>query len=133
MSFISGKDGTLKLGDTEVTQVTNWRIEKASRNKAYTANDTGAARRRVPGARDCSGRFEIKTTDSDHLPVEGGDTVMLELHVDDSGENYYEVPAIVDLIRANVDISEGKTVPHLVTFSGNGPIVAHGILQKTPT
>ncbi len=133
MSFISGKDGTLKLGDAEVTQVTNWRIEKASRNKAYTANDTGAARKRVPGAKDCSGRFEIQAADSGHVPVEEGDTVMLELHVDDSGENYYEVPAIVDLIRANVDISEGKTVAHLVTFSGNGPITGHGILQKSPT
>ena len=130
MSFISGKDGTLKLGDAEVTQVTNWRIEKASHNKAYTANDTGAAKKRVAGAKDCSGRFEIKTTDSGHVPVEEGDTVTLELHVDASGENYYEVPAIVDVIGADVDISEGKTVSHVVTFSGNGPIVAHGILQK---
>ena len=133
MSFISGKDGTLKLGDAEVTQVTNWRIEKTRDNKAYTANDTGAARKRVPGASDCSGRFEIKATASGHVPVEEGDTVMLELHVDDSGENYYEVPAIVDVIRADVDISEGKTVAHLVAFSGNGPIIAHGILQKPPT
>jgi hypothetical protein len=133
MSFLSGKDGTLKLGDAEVTQVTNWIIEKASRNKAYTANDTGAARKRVPGAHDCSGRFEIKTTDSVHVPVEEGDTGTLELHVDDSGENYYEVFAIVDRIRAHVDISEGKAVSHVVTFSGNGPIVAHGVLQRAPT
>ena len=133
MSFISGKDGTLKLDDVEVTQVTNWRIDKASRNKAYTANDTGAARKRVPGAKDCSGRFEIKTTQSGHVPVEEGDVVVLELHVDGSGENYYQVPAIVDAIRAGVDISEGKMVVHLVKFSGNGPIIAHGILQKPPT
>jgi hypothetical protein len=133
MSFISGKDGTLRLGNNEVTQVTHWTIEKASRNKAYTANDTGAAKGRVPGAKDCSGRFEIKATDSGRLPVEEGDRVVLELHVDGSGENYYEVPAIVDVIRAEVDISEGKTVAHVVTFSGNGPIIAHGILQKPPT
>ena len=61
-----------------MAQVTNWRIEKACRNKAYTANDTGAAKKRVPGARDCSGRFEIKTTDSVHVPVEEGDTGTLE-------------------------------------------------------
>ena len=133
MSFISGKDGTLKLDDTEVTQVTNWRLDKASHNKSYTANDTGAARKRVPGAKDCAGRFEIKATGFRHLPVEEGDAMVLELHVDDSGENYYEVPAIVDVIKADVDISEGKTVAHVVTFSGNGPIVAHGILQKAPT
>ena len=130
MSVISGKDGTLKLGDTEVTRVTHWKIEKTSGGKAYTANDTGGAKKRVAGVKDCSGRFEIKAGDSDAVPVEEGDVVTLQLHVDDSGANYYEVPAIVDTIRAEVDISEGKTVAHVVAFSGNGPIVPHGILDK---
>ncbi|HUT94871.1 MAG TPA: hypothetical protein VMY37_35765 [Thermoguttaceae bacterium] len=130
MSVISGKDGTLKLGDTEVTRVTQWKIEKTSGARAYTANDTGGAKKRVAGVKDCSGRFEIKAGDSDAVPVEEGDVVTLQLHVDDSGANYYEVPAIVDTIRAEVDISEGKTVAHVVAFSGNGPIVPHGILDK---
>jgi hypothetical protein len=130
MSVISGKDGTLKLGDTEVTRVTHWKIEKTSGGKAYTANDTGGATKRVAGVKDSCGRFEIKASDSAAVPVEEGDAVALELHVDDSGANYYQVPAIVDAIRAEVDISEGKTVAHIVTFSGNGPIVPHGILNK---
>jgi len=130
MSVISGKDGTLHLGDAEVTQVTNWRIEKTSAGKAYTANDTGGSRKRVAGVKDCSGRFEIKATDSTNVPVEEGDSVTLRLHVDDSGANYYDVPAIVDAVRAHVDISEGKTIAYVVTFSGNGPITAYGVLQK---
>lgn len=130
MAVISGKDGTLKLGDTQVTRVTHWKIEKTSGGKAYTANDTGGARKRVPGVKDCSGRFEIKAGDSDAVPVEEGDAVTLQLHVDDSGANYYDVPAIVEAIRAEVDISEGKTVAHVVAFSGNGPITPHGILDK---
>ncbi len=130
MSVISGKDGTLKLGDTEVTRVTHWKIEKTSGARAYTANDTGGAKKRVAGVKDCAGRFEIKAGDSDAVAVEEGDAVTLQLHVDDSGANYYEVPAIVDTIRAEVDISEGKTVAHVVTFSGNGPITPHGILDK---
>ncbi len=130
MSVISGKDGTLKLGDGEVARVTHWRIEKTGRAKAYTANDTGGARRRVPGVKDCAGRFEIKASDSAGVPVEEGDAATLELHVDDSGANYYEVPAIIEAIRAEVDISEGTAVGHVVRFSGNGPIAAHGILGK---
>jgi hypothetical protein len=130
VALISGKDGTLKLGDTEVTRVTHWRIEKTSGGKAYTANDTGGAKKRVAGVKDCSGRFEIKAGDSAAVPVDEGDTVTVELHVDDSGANYYEVPAIVGTIRAEVDISEGKTVTHVVHFAGNGPIIAHGILEK---
>jgi hypothetical protein len=131
MSLISGKDGTLHVGETEVTQVTHWRLEKTGKSRAYTANDTGACPKRVAGARDCSGRFEIKAADSAHVPVEEGDAVTLKLHVDGSGENYYQVPAIVETIRADVDISEGTTIGCVVTFSGSGPVTAHGILQKT--
>ena len=130
MSVISGKDGTLKLAGGEVARVTHWKIEKTSGAKAYTANDTGGARKRVSGVKDCAGRFEIKASDSAGVPVEQGDAATLELHVDDSGANYYEVPAIIDAIRAEVDISEGKTIGHVVAFSGNGPITAHGILAK---
>lgn len=132
MAVLSGKDGTLKLGGAEVTPITHWKIEKTAASKAYSANDTGGARKRVPGAKDCSGRFEIQATDSGNVPVEEGDAVTLQLHVDDSGENYYEVPALVERIRAEVDISEGRTVAHVVTFSGNGPTTAHGMLQKEP-
>ncbi|OHB83804.1 MAG: hypothetical protein A2V98_19895 [Planctomycetes bacterium RBG_16_64_12] len=62
--------------------------------------------------------------------MEEGDAVTLELHVDDSGANYYEVPAMIETIRAEVDISEGKTIAYVVTFSGNGPLTAYGVLQK---
>ena len=130
MSVISGKDGTLYLGDTEPTQVTNWRIEKIGGSKAYTANDTGGSRKRVAGVKDCSGRFEIKATDSANVPVEEGDTVTLKLHVDDSGANYYQVPAIIEAIRVDVDINEGKMIAYEIAFSGNGPITAYGVVQK---
>ncbi len=130
MAVISGKDGTLHLGDTEVTEISHWSLEKTSRNRAYTANDTGGSRKRLAGAKDCSGRFEIKATDSASVPVEEGDAVTLKLHVDDSGANYYDVPAIVDTIRTDVDISEGETIACVVAFSGNGPITAYGILKK---
>ncbi|MHC4406023.1 MAG: hypothetical protein ACYTG0_40820 [Planctomycetota bacterium] len=132
MSVLSGKDGTLHLDGAEVTPVTNWRIEKISRNKAYTANDTGGAAKRVAGVKDCSGRFEIKVTDSAGVAVEEGDTPTLELHVDGSGANYYEVPAVVDRIRADVDVSNGTVIGYVIHFSGNGPVTNHGILQKTP-
>jgi len=131
MPVISGKDGTLYLNTNEVAPVANWRLKKTSSNKHYTANDTGGCRKRVAGARDCSGRFEIKATETGNTPVDEGETVTLKLHVDESNNNYYEVPAIIDTIRTDVDISEGKIVAYVVDFSGNGPVVAHGVLSKT--
>jgi hypothetical protein len=84
----------------------------------------------VAGVKDSAGRFEIQASDSAAVPVEEGDAVTLQLHVDGSGANYYEAPAIVETIRAEVDISEGTTVAHVVTFRGNGPITPHGVLAK---
>lgn len=131
MSLVSGKDGTLCLDDTEVTPVVNWRIEKRCAGKAYVANDTGGAKKRVAGAKDCSGRFEIKATTSGSVPVEEGDAVTLKLHIDGSGDNYYHVPAVIDTIRVAVRIDTGSVPGYRITFHGNGPVTAHGILEKS--
>ena len=131
MSFLSGKEGTLLLGDTQVGEITHWRIERIRRHRDYVANDTGGAKKRVAGVKDCSGRFEIKATDTDPLPVEEGNTVTLNLHVDASGANYYEVPALIDAIRTDVDISQGEVTEHVVSFSANGPVNPHGILAPS--
>jgi len=83
----------------------------------------------VPGAKDCAGRLEIKATASRNVPVAEGDAVALALHVDDTGKNYYELSAMVDSVRVEVDISEGAPVAYVIDFSGNGPVIAFGILS----
>lgn len=130
MPVLSGKDGTLFVGAGEAAPLVHWRLERTAANKHYVANDTGGARRRLPGARDCSGSFEIKAAAAGRAPVEEGDVVLLKLHADASGDNYYEAPAVIDRVRVEVDVSEGRTVAWLVDFSGDGPVTAHGILAR---
>jgi len=132
VATLSGKNGTLRIGGAVVLHVSRWQIEKRAHNKAYTANDTGGAKKRVPGARDSAGRLEIKATDATPIPVAEGDAVALALHADATQQNYCEIAAIVDAIRTEVDISDGNPVAYLIEFSGNGPITAHGILNRTP-
>lgn len=130
MAILSGKDGTVRLGNQPLLHVSDWRIEKTAANKSYTANDTGGSRKRVRGTRDCSGRLEIKAAESDRIPLGEGDAIDLELHADASGENYYELPAIVDAIRLQCDIARGAPLAYVVLFSGSGPLVGHGLLSK---
>jgi len=130
MPILSGNDGTVRLAGGELLRVTDWQIEKTSANKSYTANDTGGARKRVPGAKDCCGRLEIKADDASPMPLCEGECVALELHADGSGENYYELAAVVDAIRLAVDVGRGTPIAYLVGFSGNGPITAHGVLNQ---
>jgi hypothetical protein len=128
MAVLSGKNGTLFLGSTEITPVVNWKLVTSSNNPDYAANDTGGWKKRVAGVRDASGSLEIKASDDRNCPVEEGDTPTLALHLDDSGDNYYEVPSIVDKISVDVDINRGEIVAYVVEFSGNGPIVRYGIV-----
>ena len=130
MPVLSGKNGTLRLGGAEVLRVTFWQIEKTAANRAYAANDTGGAKRRVSGVKDCFGRLEIKATDTAKVPLSEGDLVALALHADDSGQNYYGLSAVVDSLRVEVDISEGKPIAYGIRFSADGPVAAHGILEK---
>lgn len=130
MAVLSGKDGTLLVDGQLVAQVTNWRLIRRSVNKAYTANDTGGWRRRVRGANDCAGHFELLIAESGSVPVAAGQPVTLRLHLDASGSNYCDVPARIETVRLPVDISEGKIVPYVVTFSGNGPVVCNGVLKS---
>ena len=87
-------------------------------------------RARLPGAKDSSGRLEIKATDSGHVPLAEGDAVALALHADDSGQNYYELSAVIDAVRVEVNIASAKPIAYLVHFSGSGPITAYGVLGK---
>jgi hypothetical protein len=130
MPVLTGKDGTLRLGGAEILHLANWQIEKTAAAKTYTANDTGGARARVAGVKDCAGRLDIKATGSGKVPLAEGDVVALALHADDSGQNYYGLSAVIDAVRVEVDISDAKPIAYLVRFSGAGPITAHGVLSK---
>ena len=130
MAVLSGKDGTLYIGESEVTPVSNWRFSITSDNPSYAANDTAGWKKRVAGVRDCSGSFEVKVDGSGNCPVLEGDAVTLKLHVDNSSSNYYEVPAIIDRIDVDVDINAGTIIAHAIDFSGNGAVTPNGALAK---
>ncbi|MGA2063800.1 MAG: hypothetical protein ABSG86_02475 [Thermoguttaceae bacterium] len=127
MAVLSGKNGTLFLGATEITPVVNWKLVTSSYNPDYAANDTGGWKQRAAGVRDASGSLEIKACDDRNCPVEEGDAITLNLHLDNSGDNYYDVPAIIDKLSVDVDINRGEIVAYVVEFSGNGAIQRYGI------
>ena len=128
MAVLSGKKGTLYVGASEVTPVSNWKLTITGSHREYIANDTGGWKKRAAGAKDCRGSFEVKVTENGNAPVEQGDPVTLKLHVDDTGSNYYQLEASVDRIGVETDISGGETVALSVAFSGNGTVTPYGIL-----
>jgi len=128
MAVISGKNGTLYVGANEITPVSNWKLAVTGSQRDYAANDTGGWRRRVAGAKDCCGSMEISVAEGGHCPVETGDAVTLKLHVDDTGNNYYHVEALIGRIGAETNIKNGEVVVQRIDFAGNGGVTPHGVL-----
>lgn len=132
MGVLSGKDGSVWIGGQPAAVVLWWELSKRASSKAYAANDTGAWQRRLAGAKDASGRLELKLRTDGAAPVEEGQTVTLRLHLDGTGKNYYELPALVERISARVDIAGGEVIGWVVDFLSAGPVVGHGLLGQTP-
>jgi hypothetical protein len=129
MAVLSGKNGTLKLGATVVTPISDWKLTLRSEQAAYVANDTGGAKRRLSGAEDCSGTFRCSVTDDGRCPVRRNQPVTAQFHVDATMDNYYEASIVVEAIDVECDISSGRVVAFTVTFNGDGPVTPHGVLD----
>ena len=131
MSILCGSHGTLRIGSNELTPLLRWKLTLIGRNLEYLTNHGGAWTQRAAGTKDCAGSFALHAAADGHCPVDVGEAVTLELHADDSGENYYQVPAIVDRIAVEAEIGEGRPLAYAVDFSGNGRFTAHGALAST--
>ena len=72
MALLSGKNGTLYIGSSEITPVSNWKLRITGSHRAYVANDTDGWKQRAAGAKDCRGSFEVRVAEggTHRLPKE---------------------------------------------------------------
>ncbi|MCH8992602.1 MAG: hypothetical protein IIA44_12765 [Acidobacteria bacterium] len=120
MATFSGKDGTVLSGSTTLADITHWRLKTIAQNVAYASSATSGHRKRLPGVKDAGGSFTFRLNASDAVTAEldVGDLVTLKLYVD--ATNFFSVPAIVDAVEVETDISTGKVVGGAVEFSADG-------------
>lgn len=128
MTILYGHRGTVRIGNAQLVPVLKWTLSIISRSTQFVSSHSGQWTRRAAGPQDCAGALLLHISADGRCPLRAGQSVVLELHVDDSGGNYYRVPAIVDRTSVQTDISGGQPVGFAVEFSGDGPIAPHGIL-----
>jgi hypothetical protein len=132
MAVLSGKDGTIKISNTEIKPVSNWKLKLTSKNPDFVDNDTAGWTGRVGGAKDASGSFNMNVSTSYVAPLDEGDTATLILYADGaSGTCYYTVPVIVDSVDVEVDRATGKVVNYDVTFSATGAVTKTGFFAAS--
>lgn len=141
----SGKGGTAKVSanqddvtvlpgaaTTVVCEVTKWTLDPSVAVSKYNSNKTGGHKKAVGGVRDTKGTIEIKLHGSDGQQLKPGDRVGVELHVNDSGNDYFQIEeAIISGAPINCDIDNGEVVGETYPFeasdlSGFGLLSAYG-------
>lgn len=120
MTLISGKQGRVLSDDTMLADITEWSFQTTSHKVSYASSATGGYRRQLPGSKVAQGHFSfvINTSDPVSDQLNEGDVVELKLHVDN--DHLYTVPAIIDSVRLDVDVSEGPPVRGRAEFSSDG-------------
>ena len=119
----SGKSGTVKHGSgtpADLTEVTKWSLERSVAVPKYNSNTTGGHKRGVSAVADTKGTIEVKVGDTAGAELQPGDVVELQLHVDDSDSNYYQIDeAIISESPIEVDIDGGEVVGMTYSFEAS--------------
>ncbi len=116
----SGKDGTVKIGSTDVAEIRNWKFNPKSNNPKYASNKTSGYKRTVAGVKEASGSMSGAWDHAiDFLAVvDVGTSVTLKLYTDLT--HFFSVPAVIDDCSINVDVDSGEIVSWDSNFSANG-------------
>lgn len=116
----SGKDGTVKIGSTDVAEIRNWKFNPKSNNPKYASNKTSGYKRTVAGVKEGSGSMSGAWDHAiDFLSVvDVGTSATLKLYTDST--HFFSVPSVIDDCSINVDIDNGEIVSWDSNFSTNG-------------
>lgn len=116
----SGKDGTVKIGSTDICEVRNWKFNPKSNNPKYASNKTSGYKRTVAGVKEATGSISGAWDNAnDFLAViDVGTGVTLLLYTNTT--KFFSVPAVIDDVSVNVDVDNGEIVSWDSNFSSNG-------------
>lgn len=130
MPGFSGKSGTAKFNGGEIFEVTAWTAEPKTNVPKYASNLTAGFKRGISAVRDWSGSIEMKCQDSGGLPAHDGDELTVQLHADDTGNNYISGTIIISGMPISVNIDEGDPVSYTFNFEGSLAWTGAGIFAK---
>ncbi len=120
MTMISGKDGQVLVDAAPLAAVARWSLEITAGGVSYASSATNGYRRRTSGAKQGRGKIEfLADRDSPWIDMlAAGARVTLRLALD--AANYFDAPAVFDVVRIDTDIDQGGAVAGSATFTTDG-------------
>ena len=120
MAVITGKDGSVSVGTTNVTQISSWSISIEADTLEYTSFDSGGWKDMMGSLKSWSGSCEGFAGGNDSKLLAVGTEVQLVL-VEGTGGTTYTGNAIVT--SKSVDASTAELVTVSFDFTGSGEVV----------
>lgn len=125
--FVTGQEGTLKVGASEVNEISNWQITKTATTSRFATNKSGGWKRTVAGSKDWTASFDLKLVAGQAIPVKVGEAYIITFHINDSTDYYIGRGVIAnDELECNVDEGTEITIP--ISVEGDGPLERAGTL-----
>jgi hypothetical protein len=117
---ISGKDGDVKIGATQIAEITKWSFNPKANIPKYASNKTGGYKKAVVGVRDGAGSIEGKWDPA--IPatsvVAPGTLVTLKLYI--NATQFWSVPSAIEGFKHDVDLDTGEVVGWSADFQTDG-------------
>jgi len=138
-TFYSGKNGTVKRDvaatQTEVPHTQMWKLDFEATESKTGTNSTGGYFQRATGTVDATGEITCIVHDGEVAPFTIGTEYDMELHIDDSGANYYAGDFMVTKQTGlEVEMEDGsKLLKAVYTIGCQGVITANGDVPPIPT
>lgn len=129
----SGKTGTAKKGGVDLPDVGNWVFTPTANEDKFASNKTGGHKVVVPGVEDFTGTVTCKLPANSFAPFHIGDAASLQLHVNDSGNDYIAVEVVILSGPIECDVNDGNTVETQYGFGPTAAPVYHGRLHTSGT
>jgi hypothetical protein len=121
---VSGKNGSVLVGASAVTEVTKWTFEGSAQIHKFATNATSGYKAGVAGPTDGKGTIETKVA-SDVI-WKPGTAVTLILQGATSGDTI-TCPALIGSCSIETDIDTGNAISATYNFETNGAWTGAGI------
>lgn len=125
---ITGKDGDVKIGSTQVSEVTKWNWSPKVNIFSYASNKTGGAKAKRFGVKEGTGTIE-GVWDPDNPPtglIDIAQYLTTKLYI--NAVQFWSVPCVTEAITNDVNIDQGEMVGWTTTIQNDGlwtnPVVA---------
>ncbi len=129
----SGKLGNAKaaaVGGTpaQVNEVTRWKINPKIDAPKHCSNLTQGMKVPIVGAFEWSGTIDVMPQAGSPFPFQDGDFVDVQLHVDNTGNNYFSGTVLITSAPLDCDINGGKEVSIGYSYEGASALTRNGNL-----